>query len=136
MVKFYALRLRSHGGRQVRRERLEYVPIVRDFPEVFPGDLLGLLPMGQVELQSDLILGAAPVARSPYRLDPSEMQELSNQLQELADKGFIKPSSSPWGGALVLFVKKDDNGDDDDSDDDGRSATLLLYRATADACES
>ncbi|GJU65589.1 putative reverse transcriptase domain-containing protein [Tanacetum coccineum] len=53
------------------------------------------------------ILGATPVARAPYRLAPSEMQELSNQLQELADKGFIRPSTSPWG-ALVLFVKKKD----------------------------
>nr|GEU74799.1 putative reverse transcriptase domain-containing protein [Tanacetum cinerariifolium] len=60
-----------------------------------------------VEFQIDLILGAAPVARSPYRLAPSEMKELSEQLQELSDKGFIRPSSSPWG-APVLFVKKKD----------------------------
>nr|GEX32017.1 putative reverse transcriptase domain-containing protein [Tanacetum cinerariifolium] len=72
------------------KKRLEDVPIVRDFLEVFPGDLLGLSPMGQVKFQIDLILGAAPVAHSPYRLDPSEMQELSNQLQELADKGIHK----------------------------------------------
>ncbi|GJZ20515.1 retrovirus-related pol polyprotein from transposon TNT 1-94 [Tanacetum coccineum] len=61
----------------------------------------------QVEFQIDLIPGAAPVARAPYRLAPSEMQELSNQLQELADRGFIRPSTSPWG-APVLFVKKKD----------------------------
>ncbi|GJU44564.1 hypothetical protein Tco_1201830, partial [Tanacetum coccineum] len=54
-----------------------------------------------------LVPGVAPVARSPYRLAPSEMQELSNQLQELSDKGFIRPSSSPWG-APVLFVKNKD----------------------------
>ncbi|GKC42966.1 putative reverse transcriptase domain-containing protein [Tanacetum coccineum] len=70
-------------------KRLEDVPIVRDFPEI------------------DLIPGAAPVARAPYRLAPSEMKELSEQLQELSDKGFIRPSSSPWG-APVLFVKKKD----------------------------
>ncbi|GJS01013.1 putative reverse transcriptase domain-containing protein [Tanacetum coccineum] len=57
--------------------------------------------------QIDLILGAAPVARAPYRLALSEMKELSEQLQELSDKGFIRPSSSPWG-ASVLFVKKKD----------------------------
>ncbi|GKB79202.1 hypothetical protein Tco_0946097 [Tanacetum coccineum] len=51
--------------------------------------------------------GAAPVAQAPYHLAPSEMQELSNQLQELTDKGFIRPSSSPWG-APVLFAKKKD----------------------------
>ncbi|GJT02447.1 putative reverse transcriptase domain-containing protein [Tanacetum coccineum] len=70
-------------------------------------DLPGLPPVRQVEFQIDLIPGAAPVARAPYRLAPSEMQELSNQLQELADRGFIRPSTSPWG-APVLFVKKKD----------------------------
>ncbi|GJZ11758.1 putative reverse transcriptase domain-containing protein [Tanacetum coccineum] len=89
-----------------REKRLEDVPIVRDFPEVFPEDLSGLSPTRQVEFQIDLIPGAAPVARAPYRLAPSEMKELSEQLQELSDKGFIRPSSSPWG-APVLFVKKD-----------------------------
>ncbi|GKB22228.1 putative reverse transcriptase domain-containing protein [Tanacetum coccineum] len=66
------------------------------------------LPLARlVEFQIDLILGAAPVARAPYQLAPSEMKELSEQLQELSNKGFIRPSSSPWG-ALVLFVKKKD----------------------------
>ncbi|GKD06404.1 putative reverse transcriptase domain-containing protein [Tanacetum coccineum] len=89
-------------GKQVKD-----VPIVRDFPEVFPEDLPGLPPVRPVEFQIDLIPGAAPVARAPYRLAPSEMKELSEQLQELSDKSFIRPSSSPWG-APVLFVKKKD----------------------------
>ncbi|GJT08678.1 putative reverse transcriptase domain-containing protein [Tanacetum coccineum] len=89
------------------KKRLEDVPIVRNFPEVFPEDLPGLPPTRQVEFQIDLIPGAAPVARAPYRLAPSEMKELSEQLKELSDKGFIRPSSSPWG-APVLFVKKKD----------------------------
>ncbi|GKF89055.1 hypothetical protein Tco_0263018, partial [Tanacetum coccineum] len=72
-------------------KRLEDVPIVQDFSEVFPEELPG----------------AASVARAPYRLAPSELHELSTQLQELSDKGFIRPSSSPWG-APVLFVKKKD----------------------------
>ncbi|GJW33909.1 putative reverse transcriptase domain-containing protein [Tanacetum coccineum] len=88
-------------------KRLEDVPTVRDFLEVFPEDLPGLPPTRQVEFQIDLVPGAAPVARAPYRLAPSELQELSTQLQELSDKGFIRPSSSPWG-APVLFVKKKD----------------------------
>ncbi|GJZ59110.1 putative reverse transcriptase domain-containing protein [Tanacetum coccineum] len=75
--------------------RLEDVPIVRDFPEVFPEDLPGLPPTPQVEFQIDLIPGAAPVARAPYGLAPSEMKELSEQLKELSDKGFIRPSSLP-----------------------------------------
>ncbi|GKE93625.1 hypothetical protein Tco_1574720 [Tanacetum coccineum] len=89
------------------KKRLEDVPIVQDFPDVFPEDLPGLPPTRQVEFQIDLIPGAAPVAREPYRLAPSEMKELSKQLKELSDKGFIRPSSSPWG-ASVLFVKKKD----------------------------
>ncbi|GKE83649.1 putative reverse transcriptase domain-containing protein, partial [Tanacetum coccineum] len=88
-------------------KRLEDISIVRDFPEVFPEDLLGIPPTRQVEFQIDLIPGAAPVARAPYRLASSEMKELSDQLQELFDKGFIRHSSSPWG-APVLFVKKKD----------------------------
>ncbi|GJY59472.1 putative reverse transcriptase domain-containing protein, partial [Tanacetum coccineum] len=79
----------------------------QDFPEVFPEDLPGLPPTRQVEFQIDLVPGAAPVARAPYRLAPSEMKELSKKLKELSDKGFIRPSSSPWG-APVLFVKKKD----------------------------
>ncbi|GJR01876.1 hypothetical protein Tco_0524860 [Tanacetum coccineum] len=88
-------------------KRLEDVPIVRDFPEVFPKDLPGLPPTRQVELKIDLEPGATPVARSLYRLAPFEMQELSTQLQELSEKGFIRPSSTPWG-ALVLIAKKKD----------------------------
>ncbi|GJW80984.1 putative reverse transcriptase domain-containing protein [Tanacetum coccineum] len=68
-------------------KRLEDIPVVREFLEVFPENLPGLPPVRQVEFQIDLIPGAAPVARTPYRLAPSEMQELSNQLQELADRG-------------------------------------------------
>nr|GEU33637.1 putative reverse transcriptase domain-containing protein [Tanacetum cinerariifolium] len=85
-------------------KRLENIPVVKEFPDVFPEELPGLPPVRQVEFQIDLIPGSAPVARAPYRLAPSEMQELSNQLQELADRGFIRPSTPPWG-ALVLFVK-------------------------------
>nr|GEZ51987.1 putative reverse transcriptase domain-containing protein [Tanacetum cinerariifolium] len=70
-------------------------------------DLLGIPPTQQVEFQIDLVQGAAPIARAPYRLAPFEMKELAEELQELYDKGFIRPSSSPWG-APVLFVKKKD----------------------------
>nr|GEW77970.1 putative reverse transcriptase domain-containing protein [Tanacetum cinerariifolium] len=87
--------------------RLENIPVVREFPDVFLEELPGLPPVRQVEFQIDLIPRATPVDRAPYRLAPLEMQELSNQLQELADQGFIRPSTSPWG-APVLFVKKKD----------------------------
>nr|GEW14701.1 putative reverse transcriptase domain-containing protein [Tanacetum cinerariifolium] len=87
--------------------RIEDIPVVREFPDVFPEDLPGLPPVYQVEFQIDLIRRAEPIARAPYRVAPSEMQELSNQIQELIDRGFIRPSTSPWG-APVLFVKKKD----------------------------
>ncbi|GKF68574.1 putative reverse transcriptase domain-containing protein [Tanacetum coccineum] len=70
-------------------KQLEDIPVVREFLEVFPKNLPVLPPVRQVEFQIDLIPGAAPVARAPYRLAPSEMQELSDQLQELANRGFI-----------------------------------------------
>ncbi|GJY24961.1 hypothetical protein Tco_0399687 [Tanacetum coccineum] len=88
-------------------KRLKDMSIVRDFPEVFPEDLPGIPPTPQVEFHIDLVPGAAPVARAPYRLAPSEMKELAEKLQELSNKGFIRPSSSPWGASVLFFKKKD-----------------------------
>ncbi|GJZ69745.1 putative reverse transcriptase domain-containing protein [Tanacetum coccineum] len=89
--KIYIPRLSSFRNPSNEKEsdekRLEDIPVVREFLEVFPEDLHGLPPVRQVEFQIDLILGATPIARAPYRLAPSEMKELSNQLQELADRG-------------------------------------------------
>ncbi|KAI3522357.1 hypothetical protein L1887_00076 [Cichorium endivia] len=95
-------------GRIDEKKKTVYdVPVVSEFPDVFPEDLPGIPPERQVEFKIDLVPGAAPIARAPYRLAPPEMQELSAQLQELMDKGFICPSNSPWG-APILFVKKKD----------------------------
>ncbi|GKE43339.1 putative nucleotidyltransferase, ribonuclease H, partial [Tanacetum coccineum] len=91
----------------VDEPKLSDISVVRDFVDVFPKDLLGLPPQRQVEFCIDLIPKATPVAKSPYRLAPSKMQELSGQLQELQDKGFIRPSHSSWG-APMLFVKNKD----------------------------
>ncbi|GJZ17324.1 putative reverse transcriptase domain-containing protein [Tanacetum coccineum] len=90
-----------------RRSDLKTYQSFETSPKFFPEDLLGIPPIRQVEFQIELVPGVAPVSRAPYRLAPSEMKELSDQLQELSDKGFIRPSSSPWG-AMVLFVKKKD----------------------------
>ncbi|GJZ62402.1 putative reverse transcriptase domain-containing protein [Tanacetum coccineum] len=87
------------------KKRLEDVLIVRDFPEVFPEDLPGLPPTRQVEFQIDLVPGAAPVARAPYRLAPSEMKELSEQLKELSDKGFIRPRKQEHEEHLKLILE-------------------------------
>ncbi|GJS12292.1 putative reverse transcriptase domain-containing protein [Tanacetum coccineum] len=75
-------------GDKSKKKQLQDVPIVKKFPEVFPEDLPGLPPTRQVEFHIDLVPGAAPVARAPYRLAPLEMKELADQLQELSDKGF------------------------------------------------
>ncbi|GJW82433.1 putative reverse transcriptase domain-containing protein [Tanacetum coccineum] len=88
-------------------KRLEDVSTVRDFPEVFPEDLPGLPQTRQVGFQIDLVPCDAPVARPPYRLTPLELQELSTQLQEISDKGFIRPSISPWGAPVLSIKKKD-----------------------------
>nr|GEV00731.1 putative reverse transcriptase domain-containing protein [Tanacetum cinerariifolium] len=88
-------------------KRLDDFCTVRDFPKVFPDDLTGLPPVREIEFRIDLILGVLPVVNSPYRLAPFEMLELSNQLKELQEKGYIRPSYSPWG-APMLFVKNKD----------------------------
>nr|GEX89640.1 reverse transcriptase domain-containing protein [Tanacetum cinerariifolium] len=94
-------------GTVSKEKQAEDVLVICDFPEVFPEDLPGLSPPWQVEFRIDLVPGATPVARAPYRFAPSELKELSKQLKKLSEKGFIRPSSSPWG-APVLFVKKKD----------------------------
>ncbi|GKG16515.1 hypothetical protein Tco_0361472 [Tanacetum coccineum] len=88
-------------------KKQEEIVMVIYFPEVFLDDLSGLPPIQEIKFQIELTHGAMPVAKYPYRLAPSELEELSGQLEELQGKGFIQPSSSPWG-ASVLFVKKKD----------------------------
>ncbi|WOH01704.1 hypothetical protein DCAR_0521089 [Daucus carota subsp. sativus] len=91
----------------IEQTKLDDVSVAREFPDVFPEDLDGLPPHREVEFSIDLIPGAQPISKAPYRMAPLELQELKEQLQELLDKGFIRPSVSPWG-APVLFVKKKD----------------------------
>lgn len=105
--KNYVAFLAHIVDKKAKEKKLEEILVIKEFPEVFPEDLPGLPPVRSVEFRIDLIPGATPVAKSPYRLAPSKMQELASQLQELSDKGFIRPSVSPWG-APVLFVKKKD----------------------------
>ena len=86
---------------------LSDVKIVREFQDVFPEDLPGLPPNREVEFSIKLVLGTAPISKTPYRMAPTELKELKKHLQELLDKSFIRPSVSPWG-APALFVKKKD----------------------------
>ncbi|GJT21234.1 putative reverse transcriptase domain-containing protein [Tanacetum coccineum] len=106
--------LSNYKGEIICHKKVVRIPLpdvkideVRDFPKVLPDDLYGLPPIQEIEFRIELIPRATPVAKSPYRLAPFEMEELFGQLKELQDKGFIRPSSSPWG-APVLFVKKND----------------------------
>ena len=78
---------------------------MREFPDVFPEDLSGLPPDREIEFSIDLLPGSSPISKAPYRMAPVELRELKAQLQELLDKGFIRPTVSPWG-AHMLFVKK------------------------------
>ncbi|TYK27130.1 pol protein [Cucumis melo var. makuwa] len=82
-------------------------PVVRDYPDVFSEELPGLPPHIEIEFAIELESGTVPISRAPYRMAPAELKELKVQLQELLDKGFIRPSVSPWG-APILFVKKKD----------------------------
>ncbi|PKI73054.1 hypothetical protein CRG98_006549, partial [Punica granatum] len=86
---------------------LSEIPVVCQFPDVFPDDLPGLPPDRDIEFTIELEPGTAPISRAPYRMAPTELKELKVQLQELLEKGFIRPSVSPWG-APVLFMKKKD----------------------------
>ncbi|KAL0549529.1 hypothetical protein IC582_014014 [Cucumis melo] len=86
---------------------LSLEPVVRDYPDVFPEELPGLPPHREVEFAIELEPDTVPIFRAPYRMALAELKELKVQLQELLDKGFIRPSMSPWG-APVLFVKKKD----------------------------
>ncbi|GKC08609.1 putative reverse transcriptase domain-containing protein, partial [Tanacetum coccineum] len=87
-------------GAKAGDKKQEEIDVVRDFPEVFPDDLSGLPPIRKIEFQIELIPEATPVEKSPYRLVPSELEEFSGKLKELQDKGFIRPSSLPWGASF------------------------------------
>ena len=92
---------------QKEKTKLEDVPVVNEFKGVFPEDLPGIPPDREIMFEIELLPGTSPISKAPYRMAPAELRELQTQLQELLDKGFIRPSHSPWG-APVLFVKKKD----------------------------
>jgi hypothetical protein len=87
--------------------QLEEIPVVQEFADVFPHELLGMPPDRNVEFVIELQPGTIPISKRPYRMPPKELAELKTQLQELLDKGYIRSSSSPWG-CPALFVKKKD----------------------------
>jgi hypothetical protein len=88
--------------------KLKDIPVVCEYPDVFPDDLPGMPPDRDIEFIIELQPGTAPISKRPYRMPPNELAELKIQLQDLLDKGLIRPSASPWG-CPALFVKKKDN---------------------------
>jgi hypothetical protein len=91
----------------VVERRLEYIHVVREFPDVFPDELPGMAPKRAIEFKIELQLGTTPIAKTLYRMTPIELAELKILLQDLQDKGFIHPSSSPWGCPALFVSKKD-----------------------------
>jgi hypothetical protein len=83
------------------------VPVVCEYPDVFPEELPGMPPERDVEFVIDLLPSTGPITKRPYCMAVDELEELKKQLKELSDKGYIRPSASPWGSP-VLFVKKKD----------------------------
>nr|CAE02265.2 OSJNBb0049I21.5 [Oryza sativa Japonica Group] len=100
-------RLTERAGGIFTMLPMKGMPIVQQFPDVFPEDLPGMPPDRDIEFIIDLIPGTAPISKRPYRMPVNELEELKKQIRELQEKGFVRPSSSPWG-APVLFVKKKD----------------------------
>jgi hypothetical protein len=88
-------------------QEIQDILVVCEFPDVFPEDLPGLPPERDMEFVIELKPGTAPISKRSYRMPPNELAELKTQLQDLLDKGFIRPSSSPWG-CPAIFVKKKD----------------------------
>ena len=88
-----------------KKTSISDVPVAYEILDVFPDELPGLQPHREIEFCIDVVPDTAPIFMPPYRMAPTELKELKEQLQELLDNGFIRPNTSPWG-ALVLFVKK------------------------------
>jgi hypothetical protein len=86
---------------------LKKIPVVCEYADVFPDELLGMPLDWDIEFAIELQPGTTPISKRPYRMPPAELAELKKQLQELLDKGFIRPSTLPWG-CSTLFVKKKD----------------------------
>jgi hypothetical protein len=91
----------------VEGKALEDIKVVNELPDVFPEDMPGMPPDRDIEFSIDLIPGTAPISKRPYRMDVKDLAKLKKQIEELLSKGFIRPSSSPWG-APTLFVDKKD----------------------------
>jgi hypothetical protein len=119
-----AVRLSARGGKEVEYVAkvspmargtinqddgtpMESIPLIREYPDVFPKELPGMPPDRDIEFVIELVPGTAPISKRPYRMAANQLAELKEQLQELLDKGYIRPSSSPWGAPVIFVPKKD-----------------------------
>jgi hypothetical protein len=98
---------KAYYKKSVAGPTLDQVPVVCEYPDVFPEELPGMPPDRDIEFIIELIPGTAPIAQRPYRINPQELEELKKQLTDMLRKGLIHPSASPWGSP-VLFVDKRD----------------------------
>ena len=85
---------------------IENILVIREFPNVFPEELPGVPPKIEVDLSIEVVQGTTPISRATYRMAPTKLKELKTQLQELLNKGFIRPSVSPWGARFYLLRRK------------------------------
>ena len=104
----YAITINDHKGEE-NGPHLEDFPVLQEFRDVFPSKLSGMPPPRIVDFYIDLVLGAQLVSRAPYRMTTNELNELKIQLEELLEKGHIRPSVSPWGAPVVFVKKKDES---------------------------
>ena len=96
----YAIEVRDSGS------RLEDILVVREFSDVFPEDLPDIPPDREIDFQIELAPGTEPISKAPYRMAPLELKELKLQMEELVSKGFVRPSTSPWGSSCSVCEEK------------------------------
>jgi hypothetical protein len=106
-------RKNKHGASKIMdtletyQPTLDQVPVVCEYPDVFPEELPGMPPDRDIEFIIELIPGTTPIAQRPYRMNPQELEELKKQLADMLSKGLICPSTSPWGSPVLLVDKQD-----------------------------
>lgn len=105
-VYFFASSPRSHGV-TLNQVALQEIPIVRDYPDVFPEDLPGIPPERDMEFRIDLVPGTTPIYKRPNRMAANELAEVKRQVDGLLQKGYIRPNTSPWGAPVIFLEKKD-----------------------------
>ena len=97
----------SDSIRLNQAQAVEEIRIVNEFPDVFPEELPDMPPDHDIEFVIELVSSTTPIYKKPYKMDANQLAELKEQIQELLDKGFIRPSSSPWGAPVIFVPKKD-----------------------------